>query len=212
MQDTQQLIAELREYSICQLADALGTACPIETGLRPIDPQSRICGTAFTVECSPGDNLTVHQAIYLARPGDVLIVTNSENAEPALWGELMTMSAQSKGLAGTIVEGPVRDSLEIRKLQYPVFCREFNPRRAAKEKYGRVNVPVRLGAVVVNPGDVVLADVNGMTAIPAASVDRVVPLTAEVARKETAIKDQILSGRTIFEILELGRYLPPTAR
>ena len=202
--------SELQMFTVCQLADALGPTCPIETDLHPIDPESRICGSAVTVECSPGDNLSVHQALHLAKPGDVLIVSNPQNDEPALWGELMTISAQSKGLTGTIIDGSVRDPLEIRKLGYPVFCRKFNPRRAAKEKYGRINVPVHLGMLSANPGDILVADVNGIISIPLHIVQHTISLVSEVARKEKQIKEQILSGRSIFEILELGTCIPPS--
>lgn len=202
-------IAELERFTTCQLADALGPTHPIETRLHPIDPEFRICGPAFTVECRPGDNFSVHQALHLAKPGDVLVVSSPQNGEPALWGELMTISARAKSLGGTIIDGPVRDPLEIRKLGYPVFCREFSPRRAAKEKCGRINVPVHIGLLSVNPGDILISDVNGIVSIPRHMLQRTISLVSEVARKEEQIKKQILSGRSIFDILELGSSSSP---
>lgn len=201
-------IAELRQFSVCQLADALGSSCAIETAIRPIDRRFRICGPAFTVECAPGDNLTLHHALHLAQPGDVLLVRGWANGDGALWGELMSMSAHSRGLAGTIIDGPVRDPVEIRDLEYPVFCRNFNPRRAAKETYGRINIPVEIGMLSVNPGDIVRADANGIVCVPGARVAETVQLASEVLVKENSIKDQILSGRTIFEIFQLQKYIP----
>ncbi len=200
-------IAELRQFSVCQLADALGRSCAIETGIRPIDRRFRVCGPALTVECAPGDNLTLHHALHIAQSGDVLVVSGSADCDGALWGELMSMSAHSRGLAGTIIDGPVRDPVEIRDLEYPVFCRDFNPRRAAKEAYGRINGPVKIGTVSINPGDIVRADANGIVCIPSASLPEVVQLASEVLEKENSIKDQILSGRTIFEIFQLQQYV-----
>ncbi len=200
-------IAELRKFSVCQLADALGSSCPVETSLVPIDPAFRICGPALTVECAPGDNLTVHHALHLAQPGDVLVVAGSPDCDGALWGELMSISAQSRGLAGTIIDGPARDPLEIRQLAYPVFCRRFNPRRAAKEMYGRMNVPIRIGALSIRSKDIVLADANGIVSIPHARLDEVIELASEVGQKEDEIKNQIRSGRTIFEIFSLEQYV-----
>ena len=156
--------------------------------LRPIDPHFRICGRALTVECAPGDNLTVHHALHLAQPSDVLIVGGSSNGDAALWGELMSISAQSKSVAGTIIDGPVRDPLEIQILGYPVFCRRFNPRRATKESYGRINVPVRIGALSICPTDIVLADANGIAGIPRARVHEAIELASEVVRKENKVK------------------------
>ena len=201
-------IAEFRQFTVCQLSDALGPSCSVETSIHPIDPQFRICGPALTVECAPGDNLTVHHALHLAQPGDVLIVGGSPNCDAALWGELMSISAQSKALAGTIVDGPVRDPLEIQKLGYPVFCRHFNPRRAMKEIYGSINVPVRMGKLSISPKDFVLADANGIVSIPHASLREAIELASEVVMKENKVKGGILAGRTIFEIFNLENCIP----
>jgi 4-hydroxy-4-methyl-2-oxoglutarate aldolase len=201
-------IAQLRQFTVCQLSDALGASCSIETSILPIDPQFRICGPALTVECAPGDNLTLHHALHLAQPGDVLIVGGSPDCGAALWGELMSISAQSKSVAGTIVDGAVRDPLEIRMLGYPVFCRHLNPRRATKENYGRINVPVRIGTLSISPKDYVLADANGIAGIPRASVREAIGLASEVVRKENKVKDEILAGRTVFEIFSLENCVP----
>ena len=206
-EEQRRLMAELRQFTVCQLTDALGASCSVETSIHPIDPQFRICGPALTVECAPGDNLTVHHALHLAQPGDVLIVGGSPNCEGALWGELMSISAQSKGVAGTIIDGPVRDPLEIRTLGYPVFCRHFNPRRAAKETYGHINVPVGIGTLSISPEDLVLADANGIVSIPRARVREVIELASEVVRNENKVKDEILLGRTIFDIFNLEQYV-----
>jgi 4-hydroxy-4-methyl-2-oxoglutarate aldolase len=200
-------ISELRQFTVCQLMDGLGRTCPVETEVRPVDRHFRICGPALTVECAPGDNLTLHHALHLAQPGDVLIVGGSPKGDAALWGELMSLSAQSKGLAGTIIDGPVRDPLEIRTVGYPVFCRDINPSRATKETYGRINVPVRVGTISISPQDIVLADANGIVSIPRDRVREAVQLASDVARKEGKIKDEILSGRSIFDIFNLGQYV-----
>jgi 4-hydroxy-4-methyl-2-oxoglutarate aldolase len=207
----QRSIAELRRFTVCQLTDALGGWCSVETSILPIDLQFRICGPALTVDCAPGDNLTVHHALHLAQPGEVLIVGGSPNCDSALWGELMSISAQSKGVAGTIIDGPVRDPLEIRTLGYPVFCRHFNPRRATKETYGHINVPVEIGTLSISPKDLVLADANGIVSIPPARVQEAIDLASEVVRKENEVKEEILSGRTIFDIFNLEQYVHLTS-
>lgn len=199
--------AELRQFTVCQLSDALGPSCSVETSIPPIDPQFRICGPALTVECAPGDNLTLHHALHLAQPGEVLMIGGSPNGDAALWGELMSLSAQSKRVAGTIVDGPVRDPQEIRALGYPVFGRQFNPRRARKEAYGRINVPIRIGTLSISPQDFVLADANGIVGIPHARVYEAIELASEVVKKENMLKCEILSGRTIFEIFNLEPYV-----
>lgn len=119
----------------------------------------------------------------------------------------MSLSAQSKGVAGTIVDGPVRDPLEIRTLGYPVFCRSFNPRRATKETYERINVTVRIGTLSISPRDFVLADANGIVSIPHTGVHKAIDLASKVVRKENKVRYEILSGRTIFEIFNLEQYV-----
>ena len=205
--EQQRSIAELRQFTVCQLADALGATYSVETSILPIDSRFRICGPALTVECAVGDNLTVHHALHLAQPGDVLIVGGSPNSDGALWGELMSISAQAKGLAGTIIDGPVRDPVEIRELGYPVFCRHFNPRRAAKETYGNMKVPIQMGSLTISPGDLVLADANGIASIPRDRVHEAVALTSEIVRRENQVKDEIRLGRTIFDIFNLGQHV-----
>ncbi len=197
-------IAKLREFTVCQLMDALGSSYPVTTAIRPIDRRFRICGTALTVECAPGDNLTIHHALHRAQPDDVLVVVGSRNGGAALWGELMSVSAQSKGLGGTIIDGPVRDPLEIRALGYPVFCRDIHPSRAKKETYGRINIPVRLGDILISPADIVVADANGIICIAGNHAQEAARLASEVLLKEKDIKDQILSGRTLFDIFNLA--------
>lgn len=203
----QHLIRELRQFTVCQLADALGASYSVETSILPIDSRFRICGPALTVECAVGDNLTVHHALHLAQPGDVLIVAGSPNSDGALWGELMSISAHAKKLAGTIIDGPVRDPVEIRELGYPVFCRHFTPRRAAKETYGKISIPVRMGTLSISAGDLVLADANGIASLPRDRAQEAVALASEIVRKENQVKDEIRSGRTIFDIFNLGQHV-----
>lgn len=204
----------MRQFTVCQLCDALGYTCPVETSLSPVDRSFRICGPALTVECAPGDNLTLHHALHLAKPGDVLVVVGSPNNDAALWGELMSISAKSRRLEGTIIDGFVRDAVEIRELGYPVFCRQFTPRRAAKEKYGKINVPVRIGTLLVAPGDLIIADANGILRLPSRQIKQTHQAATEILQKEASIKCQILSGRSIFEILNLeqalGKCGPPS--
>ena len=211
-EEQKRLTAELRSFSVCQLVDGMGTFCLVGAGIRPLDPAFRICGPALTVECAPGDNLTVHHALHIAQPGDVLIVTGSPHCDVALWGELMSLSAQSKQLAGTIIDGSVRDPIEIKAVGYPVFCREINPRRAAKENYGRMNIPVRIGDITIEPRDLVMADANGIISFPCARLKQALQMASDVANKESRIKDEILQGRSIFEIFNLAQYVTTNPR
>ena len=203
MRSLSRLLREFNRLSICQLADGLGPACVIETELKPLHPEFRICGPAMTVLCSGGDNLTLHHALHLAKAGLVLVVSDGGNCNAALWGGLMSLSAKRKGLEGTIVDGAARDLVEIRRIGYPVFSRAINPFNAAKEDYGSLNTPIRCGSLRVNPGDIMIADANGIIAVPRAQVKLALAMGLKVLRKETGPKRRIKQGLTLFESLEL---------
>jgi 4-hydroxy-4-methyl-2-oxoglutarate aldolase len=190
--------------SVCQIADAMGTSVEVDISLRPLDTSFRICAPAFTVQCEPDDNLTLHHALYLAHPGEALVVSVSGESRAALWGELMSVSAQARGLVGTIVDGAVRDPVEIAALGYPVFARTISPRRAGKDAYGSLNEAIRCGSLTVHAGDIVVGDANGILVFPPCQLEEVLRASLEVVRKELALKQQLSEGRTLFEIAQLA--------
>ena len=196
---TEELLQKLESISLCQVSDALGTSCTIETGIRPLDPQYRICGPAKTALCQPGENMTIHYAMHSAQRGDILVVSGSDDC--GLWGELMSTGARERGLRGTILDGAARDPQEIQAMGYPVFARAIHPRKSLKDPLGQVDIAVRCGSLLVNPGDILFADANGIIAFPATTLAEVVRMAFEVVEKENQVKQQIHSGRTTFEIL-----------
>lgn len=200
-----EILERLGSFSVSQISDALGFSHPVETGIRPVDLTFRICGRALTVLCEPDDNLAVLHALDEAQKGDVLVISCSAAGGTAVWGELLSLAAQFRGLAGTIVDGAVRDVLEIRAMGYPVFSRHTSARRARKEKSGVHNIPVRCGAIVVRPGEIICADANGILAVPASAIQDVLVKVAELSRKESDIKQQLLDGVAIVDILNLER-------
>jgi len=208
MEQLAQLSKRFQNISLCQVLDALGPSYEFETEIKPVNPNFRICGPAVTVLCAPDDNLTLHHASELAKPGEVLVVSVGRHYNTALWGELMSTSAQARGLEGTIIDGAARDLLQLQAIGYPVFARAIVPRRPNKEKYGRIGMPVRCGKLRVNSGDIIFADANGIIAVPPHQLDQTLTLAAEGAKKESEIKRQIHRGRSIFQILDLRRKVP----
>ncbi len=204
----QTVIEGLQDVSVCQISDALGSSCPVETNIRPLHPEFRICGAAATVMCAPDDNLTLHHALHVVQPGQVLVVDGGGTYGAALWGELMSLSAHSRGLAGTIMDAAARDPNEIAAIGYPVFARHCNPYRASKEKYGKLNVPIQCGCLRIEPGDFVVADINGIIGIALSQLETALERALEIVRKEEEMSRQIDSGRTIFEVLRLDDAIP----
>jgi 4-hydroxy-4-methyl-2-oxoglutarate aldolase len=196
-----ELLERLRKFNVCQISDALGLSHPVESRIRPLDPTFRICGNARTALCEPDDNLAVLHILEEAQELDVLVISCSPSDTTAVWGELLSHAARSKGLAGTIVDGAVRDVAEFAALGYPVFARCTNARRARKERSGECDVPVRCGSIVIRPGDLVIADINGILAIPASEVEAILAKAVAVSRKESDIKEQISRGLGILKIL-----------
>jgi 4-hydroxy-4-methyl-2-oxoglutarate aldolase len=212
MEKLTQVLKRFKNISVCQIVDALGPSHEFENEIKPINPHFRICGPTVTVFCPHDDNLTLHHALQLAKPGEILVVSGDRNYGAALWGELMSASARARGLAGTIIDGAARDLLELQAIGYPVFARAIMPRRATKEKYGSIGVPIRCGKLQVNSHDIIFADANGIIAIPPGHLEQTLNLALEGAKKESEIKKQIKAGRSILEILDLKGKVPGRKR
>lgn len=172
----------------------------MDSGIKPIDPKSRMLGRAVTVQCYPGDNLALHQGIYAAEPGDVLILDCHGYTEAGHFGDIMALACQMRGIAGVVIDGSCRDSEDIKELGLPVFVRGFNPSGTVKASLGKVNVPVTCGGVRVNPGDMVLGDCDGVVVIPREKEDQVFEKAQAKFAKEEKLVEELKAGKTTLEI------------
>lgn len=162
-----------RDIPPTTLADLLGRGQVMDGGIRPLWPGgARSAGPAYTVRCAPGDNLMLHAAIYRAEPGSVVVV-ESGDIDHALAGGNVCAVAQRRGIAAFVLDGVIRDIGEVRAMGFPVFARGVLPFPGAKATLGPLNVPVRCGGVTVHPGDIVVADEEGVAVVPAANQDQV---------------------------------------
>ncbi len=166
------------------LADVLGRAQVMNAGIRPLwGPVPRIAGPAYTVMCPPGDNLMLHAAIHRAEPGSVLVV-ESGDLDYALAGGNVCAVAQRRGIAGFVLDGVIRDLVEVREAGFPVFARGVIPIPGTKKALGSIGAQVGCGGVQVAPGDVVVADEEGVVVIPAARGDEVLAAARARLTKE----------------------------
>jgi len=172
----------------------------MDSGIKPIDPKSRMLGRAVTVQCYPGDNLALHQGIYAAEPGDVLILDCHGYTEAGHFGDIMALACQVRGIAGVVIDGSCRDSEDIKELGLPVFVRGFNPSGTVKASLGKVNVPVTCGGVRVNPGDMVLGDCDGVVVVPREKEDQVFEKAQAKFAKEEKLVEELKAGKTTLEI------------
>lgn len=156
------------EISPTCFADVLPLDRVMEPGIEPLWPDMpRLAGPAFTVRCAPGDNLMLHAAIYRAEPGSVLVVQAGDRRLAVSGGNVCAVARQ-RGIAGFIVDGVVRDVKEIRESRFPVFARGVSPKPGTKKIALKLNETVTCGTIAVSPGDIIVADEEGIVAIPAA--------------------------------------------
>jgi 4-hydroxy-4-methyl-2-oxoglutarate aldolase len=156
----------------------------------------KLAGPAFTVEVRPGDNLMIHAAMSLAKPGDVLVIDGKGDQTAALMGEIMMTACKQLGLAGVVMDGAVRDSLAIDELDFPVFCVGTNPNGPTKQVAGRIGHAISVGGVTVYPGDFIIGDADGIVAIEREKLASLLPLAAHKVEAETKRIAQIKQGNT----------------
>jgi RraA family protein len=162
--------------------------------LRPMHKEGKLAGPAFTVRTAAGDNLLVHKALDTAQRGDVIVVDAGGWLENAIIGELMMSRARQRGVAGIVIWGAIRDSAEIAAGTYPVYAAGVTHRGPYKNGPGEINVPVVVGGMPVNPGDIIVGDADGLVAIPQEQAERVLASAKSILEKETASMKQILAG------------------
>ena len=167
----QEVLERLKTYGACVAADAMKGFNAMNGSIQPVAPVRCVCGCAVTVRLRPGDNLLLHKAIEAARPGDILVLDTNSSYRNAVIGGIMCGAAFGKGIGGLVVAGAVRDVAELRSHDWPVFAAAVVPCAVDSEGPGQLNHPISCGGVPVHPGDIILADDNGVTVIPPAWVD-----------------------------------------
>jgi len=160
------LVAKARRFQASILADVGGRRGTLGGRIQPLARTMKVAGPAFTVEVRPGDNLMIHAALALARPGDVIVVDGKGDLSCALTGALMAAHAHKAGLAGFVIDGAVRDTEECARGDFPVFAAGANPNGPLKNSGGRINWPVSLAGTAVNPGDLIVGDADGVVVVP----------------------------------------------
>lgn len=177
--------AKYERISPCEYADALPREQFIDHHIRCLwSLPPPIAGPAFTVICEPGDHLMLHAAIYEASPGDIIVV--QADSEYAVAGGNVCAIAQKRGIAGFVIDGVIRDLAEVRELEFPVFARGVIPKPGAKKKYTALNQTIVCGGVTVNPGDIVIADEEGIAVVPQAQAEEVYAIAKARTDKDAA--------------------------
>jgi RraA family protein len=192
---SERVLRDLLPLATSLLSDNMHRLHSIDGALRPFHRKGKLVGPALTVRVPPGDNLLVHKAIDIARPGDVIVVDAGGVLTQAIIGEIMASLAESRGAAGMIIDGAIRDADALAASRFPVYARGVTHRGPYKNGPGEINIPIALGGAVINPGDIIVGDSDGLLVIPQEEAPAVIKGARDQGAKEAATLKAIRKGR-----------------
>lgn len=197
-----QTVARASALPTATLHEASGRIGCMPSAIKPVAPQFRVCGPAVPVHSPGGDNLWLHRAIYVAQPGDVLVVHVSDVHDYGYWGEIMSLAAKVRQLGGLVIDGCVRDGAILAEFGLPVFARGLCIRGTGKDYGARgwINHPVLFGALTVHPGDLVVGDTDGVVVLPRERAPELVSAAEEREAKEAQILERLRAGERTLEV------------
>lgn len=198
--ENQVLIEKLSKYQTATLHEAYNKRGALPSKIKPLDDSFSLTGTAVTVELRPGDNLVLHHAIYKASKGNVLVVDAKGYTEAGVWGEVMSRAAMEVGISGLVVYGCVRDKREIIKLGFPVFSVGVCVKGTTKFAPGFINKPISICDVVIEPGDLIRGNSDGVVAIKSRDVSNVILNAEKILEKEKSVLKKLKEGKSTLEI------------
>lgn len=185
------------------IADSNGLFGSIDPDIRPIDRRMSFCGRALTVVCPAGDNLTIHKAVHVAEPGDVLLINCGGYKNAGVFGEMLAISCLARGIAAVVIDGGCRDINQIIDMNFPLYARAVCANGTTKEASGAINVPTVIGGVLVNPGDVVVGDGDGVVVVPLEKAGEVLAKALAKKEREDKLRPLLEAGQTTAELLGL---------
>jgi len=187
-------VEKLSRFGVATIHEAMGRTGLMKPYMRPIYSGAKLCGTAVTVLLHPGDNWMMHVAAEQIREGDVVVAACSADSEDGFFGDLLATSFRARGALGLVIDGGVRDVKDLTAMQFPVFSRAISAKGTIKATLGSVNVPVVCAGAMVNPGDVVVADDDGVVVVPAAMAQQAADAAEAREANEAEKRAKLASG------------------
>ena len=202
-----ELIESMKSIPTATIHEAYGGKGALFHNVKPIQRGMKVCGPVVTVKCRPGDNLIVHKAIYVAHPGDVLLVDTGAFVEAGIWGGIMTEAAQQRQIAGLVTDGAVRDTDEIIQMGFPLFCQSISIKGTTKTCLGTINHPIDFSGVRIVPGDLIVGDSDGVVMVARENVAEVLEKALQREEKEKHISAELRQGKTTLELYRFSELL-----
>ena len=201
------LVAQAAKIPVATLHEAAGKIGALPAAIKPVAPSFKICGPALTVQSPPADNLWLHRALVVAKPGDVLVVSVGGHYDAGYWGEVMSTMGRVRKLGGLVIDGCVRDGAILEEFGFPVFARGLCIRGTGKDFAARgwINHPLMLDDVVVQPGDLIAGDTDGVVALPRARIGEIIAASHEREAKEQDIIRRLEAGEASLDIYGWNR-------
>ncbi|MEB3103838.1 4-carboxy-4-hydroxy-2-oxoadipate aldolase/oxaloacetate decarboxylase [Ferviditalea candida] len=202
-----EIIEQFSKFDVSTVYEAQGKQGLMSSSLRPLIQGSSICGPAVTAVCYAGDNLMIHAAIEVCRPGDILVVTTIGESEAGMIGELIVTALMKRGVQGMIIEAGVRDAAQLRKMGFPVWSKAIYSEGTTKVRGGWVNSPAVCGGVTVHPGDLVMADDDGVVVVKKEDLESSLDASRKRVEKEQGTKEKIARGEISLDFYQLRETL-----
>ena len=184
----------LGELGVATVHEAQGRTGLLRPYMRPIYPAAKVSGPAITVLCHPGDNLMIHAAIEVCQPGDVLVVATLSDSSDGMFGELLGVSCRAHGVAGLIIDAGVRDTADLTAMLFPVWAKAVSAQGTVKASAGSVNVPIVCAGAMMDPGDVIVGDADGVVVVPRHAAAEIAKLGDQRRTKEEKSRERLSRG------------------
>ncbi|SFI03096.1 4-hydroxy-4-methyl-2-oxoglutarate aldolase [Tindallia magadiensis] len=190
-------IEKVKQYDTTLLADGAGSRIALSSDIKPVIQEKSIVGPAITLKLTLGDSLLVSKAIDIAQAGDIIVIDAFGTDMNAVWGDLKSLMAKQKNIAGVIIDGSIRDVSACREIGVQIYCKNIVCSSSTKNSPGEINVPIVCGGMNVNPGDIVVGDENGVVILPADKVDEILENAKKKQEMVEKVRQEIIEGKYI---------------